>query len=120
LRDCRITTSRSPRSCLYLCDAHYPGAFTKVLIYGAFQYFPRADSFGVLRTLNEGFPTVTRVFIGNVPDRARADHVFASAAPSAKELDDHEARIGVWYQPEEIAALASARSATSDASSETP
>jgi SAM-dependent methyltransferase len=92
----------------FLRDERYPSAFTKVLIYAGFQYFPRADSFGVLRTLNEGFPTVTRVFIGNVPDRARADRVFASTAPPAKELDDHEARIGIWYQPEEIAALAKA------------
>jgi SAM-dependent methyltransferase len=92
----------------FLRDGRYPSAFTKVLIYGAFQYFPQTDSFCVLRTLHEGFPTVTRVFIGNVPDRARVDRAFASAVPSAKELDDHEARIGVWYQPEEIAALARA------------
>jgi SAM-dependent methyltransferase len=92
----------------FLRDERYPSAFTKVLIYAGFQYFPRADAFGVLRTLNEGFPTVTRVFIGNVPDRARVDRVIGSAAPSAMELDDHEARIGIWYQPEEIAAVAKA------------
>jgi SAM-dependent methyltransferase len=85
-----------------------PRGFTKVLIYAGFQYLPRADCFGVLRTLQSRFPTVARVFIGNVPDRARADRVFADAAPSAKELDDHEARIGVWYQPEEIVRLAEA------------
>jgi SAM-dependent methyltransferase len=92
----------------FLRNERYPSAITKVLIYAGFQYFPRTDSFGILRTLNERFPTVTRVFIGNVPERAQADHVFASAAPSAKELDDHEARIGIWYQPEEIEALAKA------------
>jgi SAM-dependent methyltransferase len=92
----------------FLRDGRYPRAFTKVLIYGAFQYFPQSGPPGVLGALNEEFPTVTSVFIGNLPDRARADHVFGSAAPSEKELDDHEARLGVWYQPEEIAALATA------------
>jgi SAM-dependent methyltransferase len=92
----------------FVRDERHSSAFTKVLIYAGFQYFPRADSFGILRALNEGFPTVTRVFIGNVPDRARADRVFASSAPSANELDDHEARIGIWYQSEEMAALAKA------------
>jgi SAM-dependent methyltransferase len=92
----------------FLRDGHDSSPFTKVLIYGAFQYFPRSDSSSVLRTLYEGFPLVTRAFIGNLPDRARADHIFGSAAPLAKELDDNEARLGVWYQPEEIAALARA------------
>jgi hypothetical protein len=92
----------------FLRDERYRSPFTKVLIYAGFQYFPRADSFCFLRTLNEGFPMVTRVFIGNVPDKARADRAFAGAAPTAEELDDHEARIGIWYRPEEIAALAKA------------
>jgi len=92
----------------FLRHGYRPIAFTKALIYAGFQYFPREETLDVLRSLKEGFPTVTKVFIGNVPDRTRADRVFANVIPQANELDDHEARIGIWYDPEDIVALANA------------
>jgi SAM-dependent methyltransferase len=92
----------------FLSDEQSSKRFTKSLIYGSFHYFPRADVVTILKALYEGFPTVTRVFIGNVPDKARADRFFADAMPAAEELEDHEARLGVWYLPEEVVALANA------------
>jgi SAM-dependent methyltransferase len=82
--------------------------FTKALIYGSFHYFPRADVVPILKALHDGFPTVTRVFIGNVPDKARTDRFFFDAIPAAEELENHEARLGVWYLPEEVVGLANA------------
>jgi len=92
----------------YLALQHDVPAFTKVLIYCAFPYFSRADGARVLRMLGDGFATVTRVFIGELPNRRRADRFYRERIPVETTLDDHEAQIGVWYLPEEIAALARA------------
>jgi len=82
--------------------------FTKALFYGAFQYFSRKDGAIILKALNERFPEVARVFIGNLPNRQHADRFFGDVHPTETELNDHEARLGVWYRPEEFKTLAQA------------
>jgi SAM-dependent methyltransferase len=84
------------------------GAFTKGLIYGAFQYLSRNDACLVLKALRERFPAMAKVFIGNLPNRLLADRFYRDRQPTEAELDDHEAQIGVWYLPEELEALAQA------------
>jgi SAM-dependent methyltransferase len=90
----------------YLMNQDENAVFTKGLIYGAFQYFPRDDAVAILKALRERCPRVQKVFIGNIPNRARVDRFFGHPNPAASELNDHEARIGVWYVPEELAELA--------------
>jgi SAM-dependent methyltransferase len=90
----------------YLTRKRDSVTFTKVLIYAGFQYFSRDDTSTILRALEGRFPEVSKVFIGNIPDRRRARRFFGELIPSEAELGDHEARIGVWYLPEEIEALA--------------
>jgi SAM-dependent methyltransferase len=92
----------------YLRNARDTAIFSKALIYGAFQYFSTDDAVVILKSLLERFPGVTKVFIGNVPDRRRAARFFGEPGPTEAELNDHEARIGVWYRPEEFEALAQA------------
>jgi SAM-dependent methyltransferase len=92
----------------YLMHEGDTSTFTKGLIYGAFQYFPRDDAVAMLKALKERFSGVQRVFIGNVPDRRRVARFFGGLNPTATELNDHEARMGVWYLPEEFEALARA------------
>jgi cyclopropane fatty-acyl-phospholipid synthase-like methyltransferase len=91
----------------YLARNPNSSIFTKVLIYGAFQYFSREDAVAVLRALNERFSMVVKVFIGNLPDRRRSDRFFRKT-PTEAELNDHEAQIGIWYRPDEIEAMAKA------------
>jgi cyclopropane fatty-acyl-phospholipid synthase-like methyltransferase len=91
----------------YLMQEHDPSIFTKALIYGAFQYFSRNDAVLVLKRLKERFSGVTKVFIGNIPNRRQADR-FLGELKTAAELNDHEARIGVWYWPEEFEEVAQA------------
>jgi hypothetical protein len=62
----------------------------------------------MLKALQERFSGVQKVFIGNIPNRRRADRFFGELNPTAAELNDHEARMGVWYLPEEFEALARA------------
>jgi SAM-dependent methyltransferase len=111
----RKNFARSPHYRFYVEDAasyvlHNRDAyiFSKALIYGSFQYFSREDAAIVLRTIRERFSGVARMFIGNLPDRRRADRFFGNLRPTEAELNDHEARMGIWYRPEEFEALARA------------
>jgi SAM-dependent methyltransferase len=90
----------------YLRHERDTSIFTKALIYGAFQYFSKNDAALILEALKERFSGVTRVFIGNLPNRLRADRFFGELSPTEAELNDHEARIGVWYRPGEFEELA--------------
>lgn len=47
--------------------------FTKVLIYSGLQYFSRGDAVMALKALNSRFSRVTKVFIGDLPNKRRAD-----------------------------------------------
>jgi len=89
----------------YLGDERDTSVYSKALLYGAFQYFSRDDATLVLTTLNEKFPRVTRVFIGNLPDKTRVSRFYRDRIPGQAELNDHEAQIGVWYFPEELIAI---------------
>jgi SAM-dependent methyltransferase len=84
------------------------GGLTKGLIYGAFQYLSKSDASLVLKALNERFPAMAKVFVGNLPNRLLADRFYRDRLPTEAELGDHQAQIGVWYLPEELEALAQA------------
>ena len=83
-----------------------PEKFTKVLCYGSFSYFPAADAAEVLRTLYEKFTHVQAVFIGNLPDKERAQAFYKAKQASAEELADHASQIGIWRSQAEFAQMA--------------
>ena len=91
----------------YVMHERDTSVFTKALIYGSFQYFSRVDAASILKALKDRFSGVTTVFVGNLPNRRHADRFFAET-PAEAELNDHEARTGIWYRPEEFEALAQA------------
>jgi hypothetical protein len=112
-RNCK--QDRSPNYCFYISDAatyikNVPetSTFTKVLIYAGFQYFSKDDAALTLKYLHRRFLGLTKVFIGNVPNKQYADRFYKDRNPTAAELNDHEARIGAWYLPDEIEAMARA------------
>ena len=89
----------------YLKRERDTSAFTKALFYGAFQYFARADAVVALQTLHERFQHVSKVFIGNVPDKSRVAGFHRADAPDEADLNDHEAKFGIWYLPQELEAI---------------
>jgi len=90
----------------YVVQEQDTSTFTKVLIYGAFQYIPSNDAVPVLRALYERFPAVSKLFIGNLPNKRLLDRFYRDRTPTEAELNDHEARMGVWYLPEELEQMA--------------
>lgn len=85
-----------------------PERFTKVLCYGSFMFFSADDAIDVLAGLHRRFRNVTRVFIGNLPDKDRAHLFYPPGKDYEAELSDPTAQIGIWRSVDEFARLADA------------
>jgi SAM-dependent methyltransferase len=83
-----------------------PACFTKALCFGAFSYFSEPDAGEMLSLLRDRFTGLETLFIGNIPDRERADNFYSSGYPQSHSLDDHTSAIGRWYRRDNLAALA--------------
>ena len=90
----------------YVGNEAEPSRFTKALCYGSFAYFAEADARQVLRGLRERFVNVSRLFIGNLPDRERAHLFYQPGADYSCQLKDHTAAIGIWRSQAEFCGLA--------------
>ena len=90
----------------YVQNEPDPGRFTKALCYGSFACFTEADARQVLRGLRERFVNVSRLFIGNLPDRDRAHLFYPPGKDYTSELKDHTAPIGIWRSRAEFYTLA--------------
>jgi len=77
--------------------------FNKILMYGCFAYF--ADAGGVLRTLRKRFSNVERIFLGNLPDLAKAEDFYYGEIPPWGELRNFDSKIGIWRTEAEISTL---------------
>ena len=92
--------------------AHYvqnepdPGRFTKALCYGSFAFFTEEDARQILRALLNRFVNVSRLFIGNLPDRDRAHLFYPPGTEYTSELKNHAAQIGIWRSQAEFSTLA--------------
>jgi hypothetical protein len=76
------------------------------LCYGSFAYFTEADARQVLRVLHNRFVNVSRLFIGNLPDRDRAYLFYPPGKDYTSEVKDHAAQIGIWRSEAEFHTLA--------------
>jgi SAM-dependent methyltransferase len=109
----RTNFERSPDYVFLCADAaayveseSTPERFTKALIYGSFSYFPEGDARRVLAGLRQRFGSLRRVYIGNLPDKARAASFYPAGKDFTDELDDHAGQVGIWRTREEFGALA--------------
>lgn len=90
----------------YVLSETDPQRFTKALCYGSFSYFPADEAEQVLTALNQRFIHVERVYIGNLPDRDRADHFYPPGKDYLADLDRSSAAIGIWRSAEDWRELA--------------
>jgi len=81
-------------------------AFTKALCYGAFQCLTESQAVGVLAALRRRFPSLERIFLGNLPDLDRVGNFFEENIPSPQELKRHDTLFGIWRTEGEVAELA--------------
>lgn len=83
-----------------------PQRFTKALCYGSFSYFAADHAERVLIALHQRFVNVERVYIGNLPDRQRADRFYPQGKDYLAELESATAAIGIWRSADEWRELA--------------
>lgn len=82
--------------------------FTKALCYGAFALLAADSARRMLQALCERFGSITRVVIGNLPDRALL-HSFYDADKYRPGIEyDHESPLGIWRTEDEFRELAAA------------
>jgi cyclopropane fatty-acyl-phospholipid synthase-like methyltransferase len=80
--------------------------YTKGLCYGVFSYFERESAHEILENINNKFPQLTRFYIGNIPDKERADKFFYKDIDYSKLIHDTQSSIGIWWTMEEFKQLA--------------
>lgn len=89
----------------FLSGAEAPERFTKALVYGSFNYFPRAAAEQMLTALRKRFTGVDRLVIGNVADAAHLEAFFGDRyEPGIEERPD--SAIGIWWSRPAFMALA--------------
>jgi SAM-dependent methyltransferase len=85
-----------------------PERFTKALCYGSFSFLPAPDALTALAALRRRFTSLRRLYLGNLPDKDRAERFYPPGKDYLGELDDHTAQIGIWRSRAELAQLCAA------------
>lgn len=93
--------------------AENPETFTKMLCHGGFQYLPASDGRELLASLYRRFSNVTRVFLGNLPDKSRMDAFFGDRDRPPGLEDDSTSPFGLWRTENEIKTLSTSAGWTS-------
>lgn len=83
-----------------------PERYTKMLCYGAFAYLPFEDAKLFLNGLNEKFINIEICFIGNLPDKDRANLFYPKNKDYYDILDNSDSPIGIWRTKQDMANLA--------------
>lgn len=82
--------------------------FTKGLCYGVFSYFERDNAHVILDNISKKFTAIERFYIGNIPDKERADIFFYKDIDYSKMIHDTQSSIGIWWTKDEFRTLAKA------------
>ena len=80
--------------------------FTKALCYGSFAYLDFGDAESLLRNVHDRYPNISRIFIGNLPDKSRLQEFYYDREYVPGIEDNHDTAIGIWRTEEEVAGLA--------------
>jgi SAM-dependent methyltransferase len=81
---------------------------TLALCYGAFMFLHEDAAHQMLNDLRRRFPRLRRVFLGNLPDRARMDKFFSPSDYRPGIEHDPHSPTGVWRHATEIVDMAAA------------
>jgi len=82
--------------------------FTRCLCYGSFMFLPEQKASQVLLQVHARFHNIDRFFIGNLPDRSKADVYLADKKLASIIYDDPASPIGIWRTQAAFADLARA------------
>lgn len=83
---------------------HY--RMTKALCYGSFSFFSYEDAKQLIGDLALKYPNITKLYLGNLPDKERANNYFVDAKVDSALLNQHRSQIGIWRSQNEVIQLA--------------
>ncbi|MCP5276861.1 MAG: class I SAM-dependent methyltransferase [Thiobacillus sp.] len=90
----------------FLATAPYPQRFDKAMCYGVFMFLDADEALACLTRLRTRFTGLSRVFLGNLPDKARMGDFFRHGEYRPGLESDPASPIGVWRHEVELAELA--------------
>ncbi len=90
----------------FIVNYEHKEHITKVLCYGTFAYFDFQVAKKMLRFLNESYKNVSRVYIGNLPNKDKAENFYYKDIDYTEQIDDAESPIGIWRSEDEMKELA--------------
>lgn len=80
--------------------------FTKAFCYGSFSYLDPESAKAFLGALNKKFRNISRVFIGNLPDRDKVFEFFSDKNYFQGIEEKPDSSIGIWRSQSEFQLLA--------------
>lgn len=80
--------------------------FTKAICYGAFSYLSSKNIDDMFKYFSSKFSNISKLYIGNIPDRSRVNNFFVNSKPLDLNLDSHESSIGKWWNKLDLTVLA--------------
>lgn len=92
----------------YLSSTPDCARFTKVLCYSAMQYFPSDRATALLTVLRQRFQNVQRVFLGNMPDKAKIRNFYYEGKYVPGVEDDLDGPLGLWRTRDEVSTITTA------------
>ncbi len=99
------TTSYHLGDALEFCAKTHDTTFTKAVCYGSFSYLEFERSENLLKVLFNRFPSLSKVFIGNCPDKDKIDN-FYTEQQYVKGIESRpDSPIGIWRTRQEFVEL---------------
>jgi hypothetical protein len=80
----------------------YPKLFSKAICYGSFMFLPHEAAYDLLYYIRRRFPRISKIFIGNLPDKSKMDHFFSKHAYTPGVENDPGSPIGIWHDEREF------------------
>jgi cyclopropane fatty-acyl-phospholipid synthase-like methyltransferase len=89
----------------FINNCSSPKIYTKILIYGVMSYFGRDGLIKILSNIKSDFVSTERIFIGNIPNKLKAQEFYDNRSVKNFNLEDSKSAIGTWWDPEELTQL---------------
>jgi len=90
----------------YVFSEPAPERFRKAMCYAGMQYLVPGDLVRLLDGLWDRFRGLEVIFLGNVPDREKAELFFAEGPFDESLLREPKSQIGVWWSRDELGDVA--------------
>jgi cyclopropane fatty-acyl-phospholipid synthase-like methyltransferase len=86
----------------FINNCESPQIYTKILIYGVMSYFGRKGLINMLTKIKNDFVNSDYVFIGNIPNKLKAQEFYDNGSVTDFDVEDSKSAIGTWWDPEDL------------------